>query len=656
MSPLRWCLVLGLVSCQPDGVGDGVGDPPIDGPPEDVTTEDVTTPKDCEPGDIALVKSTTLAVLGRRPLSRDEVNAGVAIVESEGAAALVTQLATEPEYTDRWTELVMDHLRVQRNDLQSQIDCYGASIREPDGGALAAYVRDNEADTPGDGGGPFTARDLLRSSLELDNMMPALRGHLFAMLEVPVRSCNVDSAVIAELSRRDDFGQWFDSPYLNRDASCLECHNSEFSVTWDADPALNRHWPMAGLFEEALFGVSNDMSPDQAHAVFRFDGLKFCGFPNICAYYPGGPGARTPWGWSAGACGDFYLDDLPPDVTAVEARFASLTGQVTVYDLDAVLKRGAEVLATDGLLMDGAGHIDDPDAAFAYLASASFVEFVWDEVVGTPLTIANRFPRNEASRDQLAALTDVFIASDYSLRSLLGSIVETPWFDPVPVIAGCGDSAYSLPNVYDPWVTSALDPSERLNSAADGVQPLTTRTVLSAAYAALDQTPTISTFYEGGPYAPDLLSPEDQRDTEFLAGIGAYLNHGATGFRGFDFQARLLWEERFGGCPPADEPDYVDGLIDRALAEPDATLRDVALALKDRIVAEPFIDTVVLDEETLLEDLFGAPLDTPASSLVDLEVQTRRYCGILLSSPQFVLGGLASNEEAETPVLNRLTM
>ena len=147
-------------------------------------------------------------------------------------------------------------------------------------------MRDNEADTPGDGAGPFTARDLLRSSLELDDVVPALRGHLFAMMDVPVRSCNLDSGVIAELSRRDDFGQWFDATYLNRDADCLACHNSEFSVTWSADPTLNRHWPLPGLFEEALFGVSNDMSPDEAHAVFRFDGLKYCGFPNVCSVYP----------------------------------------------------------------------------------------------------------------------------------------------------------------------------------------------------------------------------------------------------------------------------------------------------------------------------------------------------------------------------------
>jgi hypothetical protein len=649
-------VVFALVGCGEPAENHGPGEPPgttVVPPP---TSPPVTPPEEdvCEPGSVAVAKSVTLAVLGRRPLSRDEVDASVAVLDTEGAEALVQELAAEPEYLVRWTELVMDHLRVQRNDLQSQIDCYGKSRREPDGGALAAHVRDHEADTPGDGAGGFTARDLLRSSLELDNVLPGLRGHLFAMMEVPVRSCNVYSGVVAELNRRAEFGQWFDATYLNRDADCLACHNSEFAVTWSADPAINRHWPMAGLFEKALFGVSNDMSPDEAHAILRFDGLKYCNFPNVCTEYPGGPGARTPWGWSAEDCGDFYLDDLPPDATGISAKFGTLSGEATVYDVDRILQRGADALATDGLVMDSVGNIEDPDAAFAYLAAASFVEFVWEEVVGTELTIANRFPRNQASRDQLAALTDSFVASGWSLRSLLAEIVASPWFQPPPPAMGCGETAYTLAAVYDPWTTSELDAGMRLNSGADSVQPLSARTILSAAYAALGQSSTIDTFFVGGPFAPELLTEKDRLDTEFLSGIGAYLNHGATGFRGLDFQARLLWEERFGGCPAVAQPDYVDGLVDRAMAEPTATVRDVVLAMKDRFLAEPVVDTVAPDEGMLLEGLFGTPLDTPVASVPDLEDRTRRYCGVLLSSPQFLLGGLATDEIAATPKLNVL--
>jgi CBS domain-containing protein len=630
--------------------------PPTSAPPTDSTSTPV--PAECPQGEVSFVTATTLAVLGRRPLSRDEVNAGVQVVATDGAEAFVLQLAAQPEFLPRWTELLMDHLRVQRADLQSQIDCYGVAARSEDAGALAAYVRDNAADSTGDGLGVFTARDLLRSSLELDDLVPALRGHLFAMMNVPIRSCNLYSGVQAELQRRADFGSWFDAAYLNRDADCLSCHNSEWAVTYDADPALNRHWALPGpqpaLLEKALFGVSDDMSAEQAHAIFRYDGLKRCEFPNVCTEYPYGPGARTPWGWSANACGDFYLDDLPPDATEVVAQFGSLAGEVTVYDLDAVLKRGAEVLAADGLLMDAAGNVSDPDAAFAYLVSANIVEFVWTEVVGTSLTIANRFPRNEESRDQLAALTDTFVSSGYSLRSLLAAIVVTPWFNPVPPSAGCGAAPYTLDRVYDPWTIGELDPTKQPNSAADGVQPLSARTLLSATYAALGQGSTIKVFFPGGPYAPDYLTEQDQIDTEFLSGIGAYMSSGATGFRGLGFQARLMWEQRFGGCPEVGTPDYIDLLMDQVATSPDATVRDVVLALKDRILAEPFIDDVLPDESSLLEGLFGSALDAPASSVPDLEDRSRRYCGVLIQSPQFQLSGLASNSEAETPMLNSI--
>ena len=34
----------------------------------------------------------------------------------------------------------------------------------------------------------------------------------------------------------------------------------------------------------------------------------------------------------------------------------------------------------------------------------------------------------------------------------------------------------------------------------------------------------------------------------FQQGIGAFLKNGERGFRGLDFQARLVWEDRFGTC------------------------------------------------------------------------------------------------------------
>ena len=86
-----------------------------------------------------------------------------------------------------------------------------------------------------------------------------------------------------------------------------------------------------------------------------------------------------------------------------------------------------------------------------------------------------------------------------------------------------------------------------------------------------------------------------------------------------------------------------------ALAGADgATLKDVVEAMKDRFIGEPGI---AADEAPALEALFGAPLATPAKDVQDLEARARRFCGVLLASPQFLLGGLPSGEPASVPKL-----
>jgi hypothetical protein len=616
----------------------------------------------CDSGDVAFVKSASLALLGRRPSSQEEIARWTALLAGPPASgapepreALIRTLAEEPAFVDRFTEVIMDHLRVQRSDLQTEISCYGQSDRAPDGGALAAYVRDHAADAGGDGAGPFTARDLLRSAIQLDDLSPALRGNLFAMMRVPIRTCNLAAGAVAELSRRADFGSWFDTTYLNRDMGCLHCHNSEFSVTYSSDEAKNRHWPVPGLFEEALYGSSDMGDVVAAHAMFRFDGLLACPPLDPCSYTPAGE-PHQPWGWDAAQCGDFFPDELPPDPANVEARFGSIRGAATVYDLDAKLKRGIDLLAAEGLVVGADGKLADPDAAFAYLVGASLVESVWREVIGTPLTIANHFPRNAASRDLLKELTDRLVKSHFSLRELLVGIASTPWFNPAPPVAGCGEAPYGLANVFNPWTTSEQDEALRGNSAADGVQPLTARTLLLATYAALGQAPELEMFYPGGPFSPDILTEAQRAELAFLKGVGVFLNNGETGFRGLDFQARLLWEERFGGCPnPTGEADYIDGLVERATAAGGtATVRDLVLAMKDRFWSEPGVDGEEPGEVAGLEALFGTSLDSPAAGVADLERRARRLCGVLLASPQFLLGGLPTGEAMETPVLNRV--
>ncbi len=658
---------------------------------------------ECAGSDQAFVRQAHLAVLGRRPRSQAEVDvyadvmaqvralgetaggdAGPAGEVQDPRAVIIRALIdSDPDgFTDRWGEHVMDALKVPRIEDQSQVSCYGTSERGADegiaDGGLAAFVRENG---PGDGGDPvdktFTMLDLLRSAIHLDDLSVVYRAHLFALVSRPIPAANVPP-VQAELARREDFGLIFDSAYLNRDIVCLGCHNSSGSVTFNPDPALNRHWSMPGLFETAIYGAATGIEPERAHAAFRYDGF-------VADPFSGG-GAVRPWDWSP-SCGRFRPSGLAPDPAEVDGRLASLTGdRLTVFELDAALRRGFETLAADGLVVAADGSIADPDAAMAYLVAASIVEGVWREAIGTPLTIANYFPRNQAARDILVELTTAFIRNRFSLRELLVDIALTPYFNRPPAEAGCESEPYGMPPIYDPWVTTDPDESRRGNGPGDAVVPLSARVLLRSTWAALEwRRPAYYAFPEQSfavescaelytcremntlcqedgtcceAYAAtcvgagDDLTPDEVR--AFEQGVGIFLKHGERGFRGLDFQARLVFEDMFGGCRnPTAEPDFIDRLVERAAGDPAYTTGDVVAALKDRLVGQPSIGHEVIGgtSELAATEAIVGPLGSAAATAADLEARTRELCGVIVSSPQFLLTGMTAPDSTYVPAL-----
>lgn len=665
-------LLLVAAACGDD---DGPSRTADAGPTADAAPDAGYVPTACVDTDQAFVRHASLAILGRRPLSQAEVEVWADVLggardalgdDEKARRVTVRAMSADPAHVERWTQHFMDRLRVPRIDDQSLRTCYGATRRELDDGSLARHVLMNGPSAGGDGKGSFTMLDLLRSSLVADDISPVYRGHLFALVSRPIPAANVPP-VQAELARRADYGTVFDAAYLNRDIVCLGCHNSEFSVTFREDPAENRHWSMPGLFEKALYGASSGIDPNRAHAVFRYDGFVTEG------------GGERPWGWAA-SCGEF-VRNVAPDLADVDAYFGPIRGKTTtVYDLEAMLARGFAKIAADGVQMDAEGVIADPDEAFAWLVAASIVEGVWIEMIGTPLTIANYFSRNQAQRDLLQQLTERFVASRFSVRTLVEDIAVSDWFNRQPPAQGCGPGPYAMDNVYDPWVIGDEDPARRRNGSGDAVAPLSARTILSAAYAALEwQAPKVRSFPEvgycdqascgelnfvcssfgvccgektlycemGAP-RPDAAAAFD----EYLLqrGIGVFLRNSERGFRGLDFQARLEWEYRYGRCEnPGAGDDFVDRLVGRATSA-GATLRDVVVALKDRLIGEPRVDDAG-GERAALEALFGATLDTPASAVSGLETRVRRLCGVLLSSPQFLLAGAAPRDGDTIPAL-----
>lgn len=662
----------------------------------------VPTFRDCEDSDQAFVRRTHLALLGHRPKSQSVVNvyadlmaavrlrnAGPAPQEGQDAGppptpvdpktVVVELLSRDPAFVDRWSEQFMDLLLVSRIEDQSQQSCYGDRERADDNGDLAAYVRDNQPTANGDGGGRFTMLDLVRSSLALDDVSPIYRAHLFALVSRPIPAANVPR-VQAELARREDFGNVFDAAYLNRDMDCLGCHNSTNSITFREDPATNRHWDIPGRFEEAIYGQADGIGAERAHAAFRFDGFV--------AQFSSG---EQPWGWDT-SCGEFLPNGLEADPAGVDGRFASLAGQrVTAYELEQALHNGFSSIALDGLALDDSEGIADVDAAFAYLVAANIVDGVWAEVMGSRLTIANHFPRNQESRDILHNLTEEFVRSSFSVQDLLTNIVSTPYFNRLPAEAGCGVGPYNMPPVFDPWTIEDDSEERRNNGPGDGVHALSARTLLSSAYEALDwRRPFFESFPERPSsidncaqafpsctqmssacdnnnqccfaekywcdFGPSSDEPGTRSQRTFLRGIGVFLKNGDKGFRGLDFQARLVFEDRFADCRNVDdEPDFLDAILTLAEATPDATLGDVVSATKDRLVGTARIRHEVaasgMSEKQVLETLFATSLDTPIADVENLESKLRGLCGTLLSTPQFLLGGMAAPDSRYEPLL-----
>jgi hypothetical protein len=678
----------------------------------------------CQATDQAFVRRAILGILGRHPYGQAEVNVFSDMISQIDALdgyeretkisepittlrhsrqVVIDALLAHPEYQSNWAELYRDFVRVQRVDEQQNAACDALRVRTTDAKEVAAWVRDQSPLSGGDGKAAPTFADVVFGSIELDDMTPIYTENLFTMVLKTYSGANA-LPVALELSRRSDFGAWFDGAYLNRDMVCLNCHNSEFSVTQSSDPATNRHFPVPGLFEKALFGdstgpglVNGFSGADRLHGAMRRaqflvgpsalgsltndcvtataahitaatspvpscasgDPLLFCNFSSeiMCTSVANRTRRIQPWGLAA-ACGQFLTpDQVPIDQAFVETRLGNVNGyRTSMWDVAASLRAGFNKLQVEGLGADSDGNIADADKALAYLVSMSIVEKVWKEIVGTPLTIANYFPRNAAARDQLWTLTETFIKSGYSNKALLSAVFASPYLNMAAPETGCGNNPYGAPRIFDPWRSAEPDVAKQGNSISDSVQAISSRTQARAAYGALGWPlvaygsvfPNVNGWGENSVTVDGVAS--GLAELQFQTETGYYLKSSMPGFRGLDFQGRLGWEDRFAQCNKLvwnTAPDVIDGLVATAAVPGKATVGDLVSVLKDRIMGEPAIESSA--EKAMIEGFFGASLSSDANALVDLSASLRKVCGVMITSPQFLLLGVQPKDGAAVP-------
>lgn len=594
----------------------------------------------CDAGDEAFVKRIIPLLQGRKPEGMREVQLLVAAIEQldakgqDGRAIVARGLASGDLYLRRWRTFFWEQLKINRVEVKSNYNCYSAMSPAADGPELAAYIRDNDAEGS-DFGAPFTMGDVMTSALRLDDLSPMYRADMFARMARPLSGANITQEEF-EVNARSNYGEIFESSYLGRRSGCLECHTSTESVTYNPDPKHNHFWAIPGDFETAIYGDAKGRPEEEVYAAFRWTG------------FVDDQGPTRPWGWS-GSCGRFNAG-YTGDILGLPGYLGGeLPEGGQLFDIDPLFKTGFATLASEGLMVSGDLEVAS-DQALAFLTAANISNAVWKEMLGYPLTLAHSFPRNEKQREILTELTEAFISESYSLRTLLVEIATHPYFNQEAPDLCDASTPYHMKPVFDPFSITAADPNMRGNGVGDRVQRFSAWVLIESALRALwwdlplqQTTPNQFGF-------PQL---------SFLRDQGVFLKDAIAGFNGVDFNGLLSWENQLasgnkvsmqGECTgplgqPCSQNEWLELMLVEASKTPGTTVGDIAAAIKDRLITEPTIAGPA--EIAAIEGVLGLSLDTPMSDVNpgQLETAARRFTGMLLSTPQFMLSGVPSLDQ-----------
>lgn len=603
----------------------------------------------CDAGDEAFVKRLIPLMWGRRPASIREVDVLVQVVQATDRATLARAMTRTVEYRERWEDFLRDALWVNRAGERARRACYGDRLRTPVDAGLAEYVRDHPpaaSDAPVE---PWTMSDLVHSALVLDDLSPVYLAQLFA--QAGTATFVVVEDPFDEQAVRVNFTNIFERTYLHRRMECLACHNSGYAVTDAVDPALDRHWPIPGFWELALYGDHQGRARADLHPFFRTGGLL-----TLEPVPWEGMGQQeyelvdtgvAPWG-VAFACGRFHPQaSIAPDPLGESMPY--LGGEVgptaSVWDVEERLRIGFDGLRAPSFAApdpDGPQEVDGREA-LAWLVAVNVAEQVWAEAFGARLSSANYFPRNSEQRELQQWLATTFVAEGFSLRELLVAVVTHPYFAQAPP-AACGEAAspYNLGAVFDPFTSDDEDPARRWNGVGDIVHRLAPRVLVNSARFAL-----------GWSGSEEWFEPPDDDDEEdyvlppagrLQRDIGYFLKDTEIGFRGIDFQTALTWEDAFARCrSPDGGEDWIDALV---VAAGDATIEEAARALKDRLLTDPTISAAELEQ---VQALMEVPMPTRVAEMPAAADRLRWLCGALLASPQFVLAGDPGPDRLDAP-------
>lgn len=437
----------------------------------------------------------------------------------------------------------------------------------------------------------------------------------------------------------------------------------------------------------AAFGEMADVnSRDALYIMNRFpefiDGFSFVTSP-LAAYTPGSGAPATGANVYNDVCAGCHaappsfplapdLADIVPWMSDRKLRrvieHGSMSMEVPLNANQAPLS-GAEVddliaylrdPAFGGMPFEGPSPYANAEDGVGHLIALQIVNRVVEDIQGQPLVLSHGFPRSAEAAVALDLLVRVFVESGWSLQSLLRWIVLTDMFNRAApaetATAASGPLAYELPMLAHPWAADPPGTPPATGRDHNGTGDLVHRSNVSAMIRHVHEA---LGWPEAMPVSPGVASNTAFPWADLQRDLGRPDSFEATtGLPTMELANLLQWERAVGTCNkparvrgvdvalalapnavvdaagnvnnPEHWIDWVDALV---AATPPGTARDVARAIKSRLLAEPGLSS---DEEALYAALWGLPdLDAPASA-VD-EAAMRRACGVLLMSPDFLL-------------------
>jgi hypothetical protein len=652
----------------------------------------------CDAGDEAWVTRALGFLAGRRPHGYAEVEVLAQMVKASGRETVAMAMLTELHAQVRWVAWLTDELGVERIGMRLNGVCTMTQTLPTVDGALAKWLVTHEPAKDAYGTA-FTFADVLRSAIAGDEILAAYESWLFVRLTRPYSICDNPSVTESEHSIRRYFRERFQQVYLHRNIACVGCHNGSYSVTDDPEAAKDRYWPVQGRYEKAIFGSDGNASEETIDGAHRYHGFAaggICVQPQYCSVAKGK--TVSPWGIHPNCSVVSAPDQVENDVLGNNTFWTQALGATaSSWQLWASLRKGSDALRSKGKpKVDPVTLELDGDEAFAYLLALRIAHQVWYEAFGRPLTMAHMSPRSPAQRDTLEALADTFVASKFSLRTLAANVALHPLFNQLPPSSGClppgTKSVYNLPGIFEPLTADAPDPAVRPNSYGDGVNRVSSRQLASMTHEVLGWLPQ-----------PAKPSRPEQREQ---VSLGMRLGDDEPGFRGTGVVSLAAYEYRYGTCEPqkpqapqqasnsknvssmtcagrcnandagatlcwcdascmqfgdccpdfqsecsgfvkanpqADAPtDWLETLLTNA--PPQTPVGTLVATLKDRLLADGSLTPA---EASLVAAVLGVQnLDAPWSGSPTVALGLRRYCGVLLRSPQFTFAGAPTAGDA----------